>query len=152
MKPILVLLTLCFAPLVQAQDVASEIIKSQGFNIISLLRGAMGMLVLLIIAFFLSNNRKAINWQTVGFGLAAQLVLAISVLKIEFVQKIFKWIGDLFLAVLDFTLKGTEFLFATFSTGKIDNALDTFAVSILPTIIKNIINNFKPLFFVNFIV
>jgi CNT family concentrative nucleoside transporter len=56
-------------------------------------------------------------------------------LKIDFVQKIFKSIGGLFLAVLDFTQKGTEFLFAAFSTGKIDTSLNTFAISILPTII-----------------
>ena len=93
------------------------------------------MLVLLGISILLSTNRKAINWRTVGFGLSAQLILAIAVLKIDFVQKIFKGIGGLFLAVLDFTQKGTEFLFAAFSTGKIDTSLNTFAISILPTII-----------------
>ena len=61
------------------------------------------MLVLLGISILLSTNRKAINWRTVGFGLSAQLILAIAVLKIDFVQKIFKGIGGLFLAVLDFT-------------------------------------------------
>ena len=65
----------------------------------------------------------------------AQLILAICVLRVDFVQDIFRWIGNLFLAVLDFTMKGTEFLFAAFSTGKIENSLDTFAISILPTII-----------------
>jgi len=135
MKPFLLLFAILFTPFVQAQDVASEIIKSQGFNIGSLVRGAMGMVVLLGIAFFLSANRRAINWRTVILGLTAQLVLAIGVLKVEFVQTIFKKIGDLFLAVLDFTMKGTEFLFAAFSTGKIDNSMDTFAISILPTII-----------------
>ncbi len=135
MKPFLLLFAILFTPFVQAQDVASEIIKSQGFNIGSLVRGAMGMVVLLGIAFFLSTNRRAINWRTVILGLTAQLVLAIGVLKVEFVQTIFKKIGDLFLAVLDFTMKGTEFLFAAFSTGKIDNSMDTFAISILPTII-----------------
>lgn len=118
-----------------AQANASQIIESQGFSIDSLLRGVMGMVVLLAIAIALSTNRKAINWRTVGFGLTAQLLLAIAVLKVEFVQKIFKGIGNIFLAVLDFTQKGTEFLFAAFSTGKIEASLNTFAVSILPTII-----------------
>ena len=93
------------------------------------------MAVLIGISILLSNNRKAINWRTVGFGLMAQLILAICVLRVDFVQDIFRWIGNLFLAVLDFTMKGTEFLFAAFSTGKIENSLDTFAISILPTII-----------------
>ena len=135
MKSFLVLSSLLITPLAYAQDATTEIIKSQGFSIESLIRGAIGMVILLGIAFFLSTNRKAINWRTVGFGLIAQLILAIGVLKIEFVQGIFRTIGNLFLAVLDFTMKGTEFLFAAFSTGKIDNSLDTFAISILPTII-----------------
>lgn len=118
-----------------AQANASQIIESQGFSLDSLLRGILGMVVLLAIAIALSTNRKAINWRTVGFGLTAQLLLAVAVLKVEFVQKIFKGIGNIFLAVLDFTQKGTEFLFAAFSTGKIEASLNTFAVSILPTII-----------------
>ena len=135
MKSFLLLSSLLITPLAYAQDATTEIIKSQGFSMESLIRGAIGMVILLGIAFFLSTNRKAINWRTVGFGLIAQLILAIGVLKIELVQGIFRTIGNLFLAVLDFTMKGTEFLFAAFSTGKIDNSLDTFAISILPTII-----------------
>ena len=135
MKSFLVLSSLLISPFAYTQDSTTEIIKSQGFSAESLIRGAIGMVILLGIAFFLSTNRKAINWRTVGFGLIAQLILAIGVLKIEFVQDIFRTIGKLFLAVLDFTMKGTEFLFAAFSTGKIDNSLDTFAISILPTII-----------------
>ncbi len=123
------------SPSLFAQANASQIIESQGFSLDSLLRGILGMVVLLAIAIALSTNRKAINWRTVGFGLSAQLLLAIAVLKVEFVQKIFKGIGNIFLAVLDFTQKGTEFLFAAFSTGKIEASLNTFAVSILPTII-----------------
>ena len=120
MKKITALFFLVTIPILFAQENTSQIIESQGFGIDSLLRGALGMMILLGISIALSTNRKAINWRTVGFGLAAQLLLAISVLKVDFVQKIFKGIGNIFLAVLDFTQKGTEFLFAAFSTGKID--------------------------------
>ena len=135
MKKNVFLFILLFSQIAIGQDSSSQIIESQGFSVDSLLRGGLGMLVLLGISILLSTNRKAINWRTVGFGLSAQLILAIAVLKIDFVQKIFKGIGGLFLAVLDFTQKGTEFLFAAFSTGKIDTSLNTFAISILPTII-----------------
>jgi len=135
MKKNVFLFILLFSQIAIGQDSSSQIIESQGFSVDSLLRGGLGMLVLLGISILLSTNRKAINWRTVGFGLSAQLILAIAVLKINFVQKIFKSIGGLFLAVLDFTQKGTEFLFAAFSTGKIDTSLNTFAISILPTII-----------------
>ena len=113
----------------------SAAIPSSGFNLNSLLRGALGMLALLVLSFLLSNNRRAINWRTVGFGLMAQLALAIGVLKVPFIQAAFEWVGGLFVAILDFTMAGTEFLFAAFSTNEIADSLLTFAVSILPTII-----------------
>ena len=118
-----------------AQETTSSIIPNQGFSVNSLLRGALGMIVLLAISFLLSKNRKAINWRTVGFGLLAQLLLAIGVLKVPFIQSAFEWVGGLFIAVLDYTMAGTKFLFASFITGQIEDSLVTFAVSILPTII-----------------
>ena len=118
-----------------AQESTNGIIPSQGFSVSSLLRGALGMIVLLLISYLLSKNRKAINWRTVGIGLAAQLLLAIGVLKVPFIQSAFEWVGGLFIAVLDYTMAGTKFLFASFITGQIEDSLVTFAVSILPTII-----------------
>ncbi len=113
----------------------STAVPSEGFNMSSLARGALGMLVLLLLAYLLSKNRKAINWRTVGFGLLGQLALAVGVLKVPFIQKAFEWVGSLFVAILDFTMAGTKFLFAAFETNEIADALMTFAVSILPTII-----------------
>ena len=121
--------------LVLAQDTGSEIIASQGFTLNSLLRGLLGMFVLILISFLLSANKKAINWRTVVFGLGAQIILAVGVLKVNFIQDFFEWVGSLFIAVLDFTLQGTKFLFASFSTGEIEAPLVTFAISILPTVI-----------------
>lgn len=93
------------------------------------------MFVLILISYLFSANRKAINWRTVGLGLGAQIILAIGVLKVSFVQSFFEWVGSLFIAVLDFTMEGTKFLFAAFSTGEIEAPLVTFAISILPTVI-----------------
>ena len=120
---------------IAAQESTNEIVTSQGFTLNSLLRGLLGMFVLVLISYILSANRKAINWRTVGFGLGAQIILAIGVLKVSFVQTFFEWIGSLFIAVLDFTMEGTKFLFAAFSTGEIEAPLVTFAISILPTVI-----------------
>ncbi|WP_411895777.1 nucleoside transporter C-terminal domain-containing protein [Winogradskyella sp. A2] len=124
-----------YKPFLQKKAIISDIIPSQGFSANSLMRGALGMLVLLLIAFLLSKNRKAINWRTVGFGLLSQLILAIGVLKVPFIQSAFEWVGGLFISVLDFTMSGTKFLFAAFSTNEIADSLMTFAISILPTII-----------------
>jgi len=112
-----------------------RIIANQGFSLNSFLRGLLGMFVLILISFLLSANRKAINWKTVILGLGAQIILAIGVLKVPLIQGFFEWVGSLFIAVLDFTLEGTKFLFASFSTGEIEVPLMTFAISILPTVI-----------------
>lgn len=124
-----------FKPHEKVVSTENNIVPSQGFSLQSLGRGALGMLVLLLLAIILSKNRKAINWRTVGFGLLAQLLLAIGVLKVPFVQLIFETIGKGFVNILDFTMAGTRFLFASFSTNEIADSLLTFAVSILPTII-----------------
>lgn len=108
---------------------------SQGFTFNSFLRGALGMLVLLFIAYLFSSNRKAINWKTVGIGLGFQLLLAIGILKISFIRSIFNVLGKGFNKVLTFTEAGTKFLFSSFTTNEIESPLVTFAIMILPTII-----------------
>ena len=118
-----------------AEDIASTgtIIPNQGFSLTSLWRGVLGMLSLIFIAFLFSSNRKAINWKTVGIGLSFQLVIAVGVLKVEFVKIVFEYIGQGFIAILGFTQAGSEFLFG----GMLDvNSFGyIFAFQVLPTII-----------------
>ena len=137
MKKLILILFVLFANIKSfaTQEISSNIISNQGFTLNSFLRGLLGMFVLILISYILSVNKKAINWRTVVFGLGAQIFLAIGVLKVSFVQNFFEWVGSLFIAVLDFTLEGTKFLFASFSTGEIEAPLVTFAISILPTVI-----------------
>ncbi len=54
------------------------------------------MISLLFIAFLFSTNRRAIDWKTVGLGSRFQLIIAIGVLKVGFIQKAFEWLGGLF--------------------------------------------------------
>ncbi len=112
---------------------SSEIIPSQGFSMQSLWRGILGMISLLVIAFLFSANRRAINWKTVGIGLAFQLLIAIGVLKVGFIKSAFESVGQLFVNVLEYTKAGSEFLFG----GMLDiNSFGfIFAFQVLPTII-----------------
>jgi CNT family concentrative nucleoside transporter len=105
------------------------------FNIINILRGLLGMLVLVFIAFLFSTNRKAISWKVVGTGLAIQILLAVGILWIPAVQVFFEIVGRIFVKVIDFTMAGTEFLFKSNASGKIEPPLLNFVVTILPTII-----------------
>lgn len=119
-------------------DIASQnttqAIPSSGFSFNSLWRGILGMLVLLLIAFLFSSNRKAINWKTVGIGLGIQLFIAIGVLKIPFIQLIFESIGKVFIKILEYTQAGSKFLFEGLvaDTGTFGYI---FAFQVLPTII-----------------
>ncbi|WP_458627730.1 NupC/NupG family nucleoside CNT transporter [Winogradskyella sp. PC D3.3] len=113
--------------------ITNNIIPNQGFSFNSLWRGILGMVTLIFIAFLFSSNRRAINWKTVGIGLLFQLIIAIGVLKIDFVKTAFEFIGQGFIAILGFTQAGSEFLFG----GMLDiNSFGfIFAFQVLPTII-----------------
>ena len=115
-------------------DNKSDIIPSQGFSFNSLWRGVLGMLSLVFIAFLFSSNRKAVDWKVVGIGLAVQLLIAIGVLKIEFIKGMFEFVGGLFVSVLDFTRAGSKFLFEGLVVD-MDTFGFIFAFQVLPTII-----------------
>lgn len=110
-----------------------KLIKSQGISFTSVWRGLLGMISLLAIAYLFSSNRKAINWKTVGIGIAAQLLLAIGVLKVPFVKAGFEFVGNLFVLVLDFTRAGSEFLLGGMMN--IESFGFIFLFQVLPTII-----------------
>lgn len=112
-----------------------ELKRQSGFRPLTLLRGLLGMFVLILISFLFSSNRKAVNWAVVGKGLAFQLLLAVGVLYVPFIAAIFDFVGHVFVLILNFTQAGTIFLFQSFSTGAIEPGLQNFAVQILPTII-----------------
>lgn len=116
---------------------ANEIVAQSpnGFSFHSLYRGILGMIVLIGIAYLFSSNKKAIAWKTVVIGLTIQLVLALSILNVEFVQTFFEFISKGFVQVLNFTQAGTDFLFKSFGSGEIESPLLNFAFIILPTII-----------------
>lgn len=98
-------------------------------------RGLIGILFLVIICYLLSSNRGGINWRLVITGLSIQIVFALLVLKVPFVEGIFESISGFFVKVISFANEGANFLFRQFSTGKIEGPLINFVVMVLPTII-----------------
>lgn len=115
------------------KETKDTIIESQGFSINSLWRGILGMITLLFIAFLFSSNRKKINWKTVGLGLTFQLIIAIGVLRVPFIQNAFEAIGQVFVNILDYTRSGSEFLFS--GVMDINSYGFIFAFQVLPTIL-----------------
>ena len=130
----LIIVAILFSTTASSQNIdTNEIIQSSGFTFTTLTRGIIGMAFLIFISFLLSNNKKAINWKTASFGLLIQLILAIGVLKIGWVQSIFEFAGKIFVKILEFTMEGTKFLFGDLVS--MDNFGGVFIFAILPTVI-----------------
>jgi CNT family concentrative nucleoside transporter len=108
----------------------------------------LGAVVILLIAYALSTNRRAIRWSTVAWGLSLQVVFAIIVLKTSVGERVFTFLGTYITKLLGFAGVGSAFVFGALG----DNAVWTrvmtgalgpdgaqsasmFAFQVLPTII-----------------
>jgi CNT family concentrative nucleoside transporter len=98
------------------------------------LRGILGLLSLVFLAFLFSKNKKEINWSLVSKGILIQLVLAFLILKVPFVQNIFEWMSQVFVIILQFSKNGALFLFGDTLVNS-NNFGAIFAFQILPTIV-----------------
>lgn len=114
-------------------SIQTEIIPNAGLGLQSVLRGLLGLFVLLAIAIACSAGRKNIAWKTVGIGLLIQLMLAIGILRVGWIQSIFEAMGKLFVSILDFTNAGSIFLFGDLMN--VDSYGFIFVFQILPTIV-----------------
>ncbi len=73
--------------------------------------GLIGIVVIFLIVFALSNNRKAINYKTIITGFLLQIVFAIFIFKVPIGQKIFLMIGLFIQKILEFATEGGLFVF-----------------------------------------
>ncbi len=116
-------------------------------DILSLLHGMFGIVLLLGIAFLLSNNKKKINWRLVLSGIGLQVAFAILILKgdqmrsffspLAWPKDFFNWVSGFFVLVLNFTSEGAKFVFGNLaiSPGQDGSLGMFFAFQVLPTII-----------------
>jgi CNT family concentrative nucleoside transporter len=104
-------------------------------TLIGVLKGVLGLAVLIGIAWVFSSDRKKVDWRLVGMGLLIQLVLAVCIIKVPFIESAFEAVSAGFVKVISFTNKGTEFLFSSFISGEIESPLINFVVMVLPTIV-----------------
>jgi len=118
-----------------SNDTAVLLLKKHraSFSVVTILRGLLGMAVLLALGYLLSHNRKNIPWRTVFVGLAIQVILAIGVLYVPFVRISFEFLGQIFVKILDFTKAGSEFLLGGLMNSSTYGFI--FLFQVLPTII-----------------
>jgi concentrative nucleoside transporter, CNT family len=115
---------------------------------LSIVQPLFGAAVILAIAVLCSNNRRAINWQTVAWGLSLQVVFAILVLKTSIGQRVFATLGAAITRLLGFAGVGADFVFGPLGTRPVwsrvmsatlgsdaERYATIFAFQVLPTII-----------------
>ena len=98
--------------------------------------GILGIIVLLGIAFLLSNNKTLIKKNIIFWGLGLQISFAIIILKTTFGKALFFYFNILIVKLISFADAGSDFLFTSFipEVGY-DQALINFAFRALPVII-----------------
>jgi CNT family concentrative nucleoside transporter len=138
--PLLILIVLISLPSTISAQTGLEVSRSigeagSGFSFASLFRGLLGLAVLLGICYLFSTNRRAVSWRIVVFGLLFQILLAMAVLKVPAIQHVIEFIAKVFIKILDSSNAGSDFLFKSLVTNKVEVGLINFAFQILPTII-----------------
>jgi concentrative nucleoside transporter, CNT family len=108
----------------------------------------LGLVVMLLIAWALSNNRRIIPWRTVIMGTLLQVIFAVIILKTPPGRAFFIWLSDAVTKFLDFSDAGARFVFGEAFQEHL------FAFKVLPSIIffSSIITVFYYLGVLQFIV
>ena len=93
----------------------------------------VGLLVMIGIAYLLSDSRKKINKKTVLTGVGLQLLFGVLILKTPWGKSSFEAIKEFFVQILNFTNSGSDFVFGGLKN--FQKVGFVFATFVLPTII-----------------
>ncbi len=99
----------------------------------SFFRGILGLVVLGLVLFFFSSDRKRIPWKLVGLGFLLQVIFAVGILHVPLIAAIFDKVSSFFVVVIEFTREGSIFVFGNLMDTKTTGFI--FAFQVLPTII-----------------
>ncbi len=115
-------------------------------DFVSIARGIIGVLFIILIAFLFSNNKKRVNWRLVATAFGIQLIFAIFIIHSETLRSWFfplGWLKDGIdgigygvVQLLNYTMVGAQFVFGNLAVNSGTNSLGFFfAFQVLPTII-----------------
>jgi len=94
----------------------------------------VGILVILGAAFLFSNNRGAVRWRVVGWGLGLQILVALFVLRTNLGYTMIEKLSQGVVWVLNFAFEGSKFVFGSLGDPKGSSGF-VFAFQVLPMII-----------------
>lgn len=100
--------------------------------------GIFGIILIFAIAYLMSNNKKAINYKTIGTGFALQVVIAIFIFKVPLGRTIFLNLGLFIQKILDFAKEGGAFVFGPLIDNEKFSALlggQVFALQLIASLI-----------------
>ena len=112
-----------------------------------ILRAVLGLAVFVALAWWMSTDRRNVNWRLVGSGVVLQFVIALLVLRVDWVGRIFDGIAQGFTQLLSYADRGAEFVLGTWpgavflfdgnpdEGGTIARVGFIFAFKVLPSII-----------------
>ena len=118
-----------------------------------IVRGILGLIMLVGIAYLFSKHKKSINWKLVITGILIQFTLALFVFKeiqIPFTEislsSIFSFLASFFTQLLSFTDAGAQFIFGNWpdsaqifklgAEGRVEHTIGyVFAFKVLPTVV-----------------
>ncbi|MEC8218848.1 MAG: nucleoside transporter C-terminal domain-containing protein [Pseudomonadota bacterium] len=107
-------------------------------DILFILQIFIGFIGLVALAIPFSDNFKTINYRYVLYGILAQIILAVILLKLPFVVSFFEILGNGVVILQQATQEGANFVFGyppTDSNSPYRSLLETFAFGVLPYII-----------------
>ena len=107
-------------------------------NLLYLTQILIGFVGLIAVAIPFSENFKIINYKYILYGILAQIILAILLLKIPVVVSFFELLGQAVVIIQEATTEGSDFVFGyppDDSASPYRSLLETFAFGVLPYII-----------------
>ena len=95
-------------------------------------RGALGLLFIVLVAYLFSADKKKIDWRLVAIGISLQLVFGFLITQVGIVKDAFQFLSEGFVKFLSFSEAGARFIFGDLAG---DSFGFIFAFKVLPTII-----------------
>jgi len=93
-----------------------------------IIRFLVGLFFIIFIAYLFSSDRKNISWKLIFSGVLLQMIFALLISNVSFIESIFRTVSEFFVLLISFSKQGTLFLFP-------DASFNGFAFSALPVVI-----------------
>lgn len=84
-----------------------------------MLHGAVGIVVFMLTALLMSENRKAVHFRTIAVGLALQVVIGFLLIRLPLFREFFLLLNRLVMTLEESTLAGTSFVFGYLGGGEL---------------------------------